>query len=74
MPESATRTKPKPARPTSNTALARRVDELTARLEALEGIIKPAIARQQKAAAAKLAQNPEQLAQLKSLLELAEST
>lgn len=57
----------------SNAALVRQVAALTARVEALEGIVNSAKLRQQQAVAAKLAQNPEKVAALRELLDLAEN-
>ena len=59
---------------TSNTALTRKVDALTKRVEALEDTINSAKQRQQQALAAKLAQNPQGVAQLRQLLELVEAS
>lgn len=60
-------------RPTSNTTLARRVDDLEKRVLAMESVVNSARQRQQQAVAAKLAQNPNQLAELESLLALAKN-
>lgn len=61
----------KAAHPTSNAKLAQKVEDLDKRLAALEEVIDTAKAKQQREAAAKLAQNPEQLKQLQELIELA---
>lgn len=61
------------SRPVSNAALARRLDTLEERLRDVETIVDSAKQRQQQAAAAKLAQNPQQLEQLKQLLAMAEN-
>lgn len=58
-------------RPTSNAALVKRLDALESRVVELEGVLMQARDRQQQAAAAKLSQDPEKLAALKALVEMA---
>lgn len=68
----ATSPRKKPAaRPTSNATLVRRMDELDERVKALEDMVEAAKQRQQQMAAQQLAQNPEQLAQLRTVLDMA---
>lgn len=62
------------AHPTSNTTLAKRVDELTARVEALEDVLNAARIHQQQQVAAQLAQNPARMQELQALLEMAQAT
>jgi hypothetical protein len=56
------------------TAISKRLDAFDERLKAVEEIVGAAKRKQQQAAAAKLAQNPEQLNALKELLAMAEDT
>lgn len=56
------------------TAISKRLDAFDERLKAVEHIVGAAKRKQQQAAAAKLAQNPEQLNALKELLAMAEDT
>jgi hypothetical protein len=72
-PTKATATK-HTTRPTSNAKILQKVLDLETRVETLESAINTAKLQQQRAAAAKLAANPEQLAQLKALIDLASET
>jgi hypothetical protein len=65
--------KPAP-RTNTATALAKRLDAFDDRLRAVEDLVGAAKRKQQQAAAAKLAQNPEQLSALRDLLALAEES
>lgn len=60
------------ARQPSLTKLSTRVEELDQRLRIIEEALESAKLAKQREAAAKLAQNPEQLAALQALLQLAE--
>lgn len=69
------RAKPKPAarRPTTGIGkLSAEVNDLKLRVGQLEALVETARTRQQQAAAARLAKDPEQLAALKALLDMAE--
>lgn len=59
-------------RPTSNAKLLEKFIDLETRVEALESMVNAAKLRQQQEIAAKLAANPSQLAELQSLLQLAQ--
>jgi len=61
----------KPARPTSNAKLAEKYEDLDRRLKAIEDMVEAAQTRQAQLAAQRLAQNPEQLAQLQQVLDMA---
>lgn len=69
--KTAPRKKAAALRPTSNAALARRLSDLDERVAAIEKLIAVAELKKQQALAAKLAQDPAQLAQLESVLKLA---
>lgn len=60
------------ARPTSNAAILRKLEDIDRRLTEVESVVANAKTRQQQAAAAQLAQHPEKLAALRALVDLAE--
>lgn len=62
---------PKP-RPASVAKLSESLRALEARVESLEGLLESAKLQRQREAAAKLAQNPEQLKALAALVQLAQ--